>query len=69
MQTVSAHLEDKAYSTTLKTEILTRETLARCGIGFGENRLVKEGIMRYLQRIVAVNANAAKEVGEEFFYF
>ena len=69
VQTVSAHLEDKAYSTMLKAEVLTRETLARCGIGFGENRLVKEGIMRYLQRIVAVNANAAKEVGEEFFYF
>ncbi len=66
---VSAHLEDKSYSTTLKAEVLTRETLSRCGIGFGNDNRVKEEIIRYLQRIVAINANAAKPVEEEFFCF
>lgn len=69
VQTVSAHLEDTSYSTTLKANVLTRETLARCGIGFVDNSMAKEEVKRYLQRMIAVNENAAKLVGEGFFYF
>ena len=65
---VVSHLEDPAYTTTLKAPILTWETIGRCGVGFVENSLCKGATITYLNRILAVNENATKLPSDEFFY-
>lgn len=65
---VEAHREDPAYVSTLKAEVLTAETIARCRVGFVGNSLCKQAVKTYLSRIVAMNGQATKIPSEEFFY-
>ena len=65
---VTAHLEDPAYTTTLKAPILTWETIGRCGVSFAENSLSKGAVVQYLERIIEVNAAATKLPSDAFFY-
>lgn len=65
---VTSHLEDTAYTTTLKAPMLTWETITRCGVSFAETSLCKGAVLTYLERIMAVNANATKMPLDAFFY-
>ena len=65
---VTAHLEDPAYTTTLKAPILTWDTINRCGFSFAETSLCKGAVLTYLDRILAVNSAATKLPADAFFY-
>lgn len=65
---IQSHLEDRAYASTLKASVLSKETIARCKIGFIENAKSKAAVQAYLTRIVATDALATKTVNDEFFY-
>ena len=65
---VTSHLEDPAYTTTLKAPMLTWETITRCGVAFAETSLCKGAMLTYLERILEVNSNATKLPTENFFY-
>jgi len=66
---VTAHLEDSSYATTLNAGVLSQDVVLRCGVGFVESSVCADAVKSYLRRIIAVNASAAKEVGDKFFYF
>ena len=65
---VTSHLEDPAYTTTLKAPVLTWETIGRCGVSFAETSRCKGAVLTYLERIIAVNSAATKLPLDEFFY-
>lgn len=66
---VQAHLEDKAYTTTLNAGVLTADVVGRCGVHFSRSETAAQAVKEYLQRIIDVNPAATKTVGDEFFYF
>lgn len=68
VELIQAHLEDRAYATTLKASVLSKETIERCRIGFVDNAHSKAAVQAYLTRIVATDALATKTVTDEFFY-
>ena len=65
---IQAHLEDSSYSSTLKANVLSAETIARCRVGFVSNSLSKAAVQTYLERIVAMNDSATKIPADAFFY-
>lgn len=66
--TITAHQEDAAYKTTLNAGVLTEATIGRCRVGFAAASLSKGAVQAYLQRIVTVDASAAKTLKDSFFY-
>lgn len=68
VETVVAHLEDSSYKTTLKGEVLSQETVERCGVGFVVSGVCKQSVVGYLEKVTAVDSAAAKIVQEKFFY-
>lgn len=65
---VTAHLEDSSYTTTLKANVLSAETVARCGVHFVESASCKKAVVSYLSRLTEVDSAAAKTVSDAFFY-
>lgn len=66
VQTVTAHLEDTSYATTLKPALLTEETLLRCGIRYDGNP--KEKVLAYLGLAQTVNSSAVSMPSDSFFW-
>ncbi len=66
VQTVTAHLEDKSYATTLKPALLTGETLVRCGVRYDGDSKAK--VMTYLGLAQTVNSSAVSLPSENFFW-
>ena len=65
VQTVTAHLEDKSYSTTLKAPLLTEQTLLRCGVRYDGDP--KEKVLAYLTSAKAVQS-AITVPNDSFFW-
>ncbi len=65
---VIGHLEDSAYTSTLKANVLTADTVEKCGVRFAESAVCKEAVQVYLTRLTAVDSAAAKKVADGFFY-
>lgn len=68
VSTVVGHLEDSAYTTTLKANVLTADTVDRCGVRFAQSGVCKDAVQLYLTRLTAVDSAAAKMVADSFFY-
>ena len=65
---VTAHLEDKNGSTTLKAPLLTGVALAHCGIAFRSASESKEETQAFLRDILTVNQNATALPNDAFYY-
>jgi ABC-type nitrate/sulfonate/bicarbonate transport system substrate-binding protein len=65
VQTVTAHLEDSSYATTLKAPLLTETTLLRCGVRYDGDP--KEKVLAYLTSAKAVQS-AITVPNDSFFW-
>ena len=65
VQTVTAHLEDSSYATTLKAPLLSQTTLLRCGVRYDGDSRAK--VLAYLQ--LAKTVNSALTVPQDSFFW
>ena len=65
VQTITAHLEDKSYSTTLKAPLLTEQTLLRCGVRYDGDCRAK--VLAYLTSAKSVQS-AVTVPNDSFFW-
>jgi hypothetical protein len=68
VQTVTAHLEDENYATSLKAPLLTADVLARCGVRFSYARDCKVDVDAFMNALKGVNANAAVVPSADFYW-
>ena len=70
VSTVSAHVADEDYATTLKAPLLTADAMGRCGVWFskGWETPVKTEVKGFLSKILAVNDKATALPTDEFFW-
>ncbi len=66
VESITEHLEDKQSGTSLKANVLTKETIARCGVRFERSKLCKSTVISYLQKIHSVDSKI-QTVEEQFF--
>lgn len=65
---VSAHLEDKSYTSSLKASLLTPTAIAGCGVRYATASESKERVQAYLLRLQAVEVQSVALVGDSFFW-
>ena len=65
---VSAHMEDKATSTSLKAPLLTSAVLGRCGIYFTYASACSAEVEGFLNAMIAVNSKAAAIPAQAFYW-
>lgn len=68
VESVTAHLDDPHYATTLNSKLLQTETLARCGVWFESADLAKTGIETFLTVAKRVNASIIVTPENGFYY-
>ena len=66
VQTVTAHLEDSSYATTLKAPLLKEATLLRRGVRYEAD--CKSKVLAYLQSAQVVNSSAVSIPSDNFFW-
>ncbi len=64
---IGERLEDKDKG-TLKAELLTKETVARCGVRFMRAADCKAAVLSYVENIRSVDNNKMQAITENFFY-
>jgi len=68
VHTVTAHLEDENYATSLKAPLLTADVLARCGVRFSYARDCRADVDSFMSALKSVNANAAVVPNADFYW-
>ena len=68
VETVTAHLEDENYATTLKAPLLSADVVARCGVRFSYARDCKTDVDAVMTALSGVNANAAVVPSADFYW-
>ncbi len=65
---ISAHLEDKTATSSLKAPLLTSDALGRCGIGFRYAMGQETQIQEFLTQLLTVNQTATAMPLANFFW-
>ena len=68
VDTISAHMQDPAMTTSLKAPLLTQEVIARCSIRFVYARDCKESATALLEEYVRVQPDATAIPSESFYW-
>lgn len=68
VSTITAHLEDSTYSTSLKPALLTEAALARCSIRFEYTEACKQKTAAFLTEANAVDGVQAVLPNEDFYW-
>ncbi len=68
VEAVQSHMADKAANTSLKAPLLSSEVVSRCGIRFTYASADKEEVNDFLRNIRGVDANAAANPQDGFYW-
>lgn len=68
VSSVSSHLEDSGYQTTLKAPLLTPTAIAGCSLRYALASVCKEQINAYLLGLKGVDEQAVSTLSENFFW-